>query len=429
MNNHTQTMTALLASIDRSGATGTGIRSVELLVPTVLEAKTQLDPQAIADSVTVRVQFEGMLETDLVAIVWFGTPGAGTPDLEPLPGSAAGYVDFKVPVAAVMANDDTVVSLVAALVRDDDQWVSESTPLHIGSTVPRIADLRPIVTRVIASGSDIGANATIIGPGVMVEGIATPSQQIELFDGTVSLGVLAANTDGLWSRSLTALRLGAHTLRAKACYGTHKQSAERIFTCVEKLVIDTSTLTLNGVHLHQASSPPCWAETGRFVANVVATRKATGGIGPVRYSSASNRIATVDNNGVVTSQANGSTRITATDSAGNSVSYPVTCSNNYNLYESGAGSMMTFQQVQSWISGSSENRPIPHNGTTLGRGMLNAMSTQFRGTGTFEHHTGTVNPGSQYTNIILSKPSVAPVQAGPVVFSTKGRALCYRVRA
>jgi hypothetical protein len=224
------------------------------------------------------------------------------------------------------------------------------------------------------------------------------------------------------------VRIGAHALTVTALYGAGLRSPARAVTRAANLSIDTATLVLDGVHFHQASSPAWWRDTGNYVARVTATRKASGGSAPIRYTSANTRVATVDNNGHVISQANGSTRITATDALGNTASYAVTCSNNYNLYESGAASSLTFQQALSWIGGSSENRPIPHNTTTLGRGMLSAMQTQFVSITSCSHHTGTLNPGSQSTNIMVSNPSKAPAQVGPVNLSTNARAMCYRIR-
>lgn len=97
-------------------------------------------------------------------------------------------------------------------------------------------------------------------------------------------------------------------------------------------------------------------------------------------------------------------------------------------YEGDDITLLTSRDNVNWIGGSSENRPIPHNTTTLGRSMLAAMSAQFVTITSCMHHTGTLNPNSQMTNIIVSNPSSAPVQAGPVGLSNKARALCYRIR-
>jgi hypothetical protein len=423
-----QRMTELLADLRSGSRAVTGTRSIELVVPVVLEAVPVLDVQSTPNGATVRVYFPNMRDTDLVAIVWFGTPGVGTPDIKPVTGNAAGYVDFTVPATAVVANDGLTVNIIAALVRDDEQWMSDDTPLLVGSPRPVPLELRPFITRVWDARGNVGDSGVTFDAGLNVEGMASPGEQVEIFCDRVSAGKATADSNGSWTHWVPEVRIGAHALTVTALYGAGLRSPARAVTRAANLSIDTATLVLDGVHFHQASSPAWWRDTGNYVARVTATRKASGGSAPIRYTSANTRVATVDNNGHVISQANGSTRITATDALGKSVSYPVTCSNNYNLYESGASSSLTFQQALNWISGSSENRPIPHNTTTLGRSMLAAMSAQFVTITSCMHHTGTLNPNSQMTNIIVSNPSSAPVQAGPVGLSNKARALCYRIR-
>jgi hypothetical protein len=428
MNMPIQKMTELLAGLRATGRAVSSMRTVELIVPVVLEAVPLLDIQSSPSGATVRVYFPNMRDTDLVAIVWFGTPGAGTPDIEPVPGNAAGYVDFTVPAAAVAANDGLVVNIIAALVRDDEQWVSDEAMLSVGSLRPVPFELRPFITRVWDTRGNVGDSGMTFDAGLNIEGMASPGEKVEIFYDGISAGKATADSNGSWTHRILELRIGMHALTVTALYGAGLRSPARAVTRTANLSIDTATLVLDGIHFHQASSPAWWRDTGNYLAKVTATRKASGGSPPIRYTSANTRVATVDNNGYVISQANGSTRITATDALGKTASYAVTCSNNYNLYESGAASSLTLQQALSWISGSSENRPIPHNTTTLGRGMLSAMQTQFVSITSCSHHTGTFNGGSQSTNIIVSNPPQAPVQAGPVNASTKARAMCYRIR-
>lgn len=428
MTTSIEKMTELLAGLRSASRPMADLRSIELITPVVLEAVPVLDVQSAPNGATVRVYFPNMRDADLVAIVWFGTPGVGTPDIEPVSGNSVGYVDFKVPAAAVVANDGLVVNVIAALVRDDEQWVSEETPLSVGRLRPAPLELRPFITRVWDTRGNIGDNGATFDASLNVEGMASPGMLVEVYRDSVSVGKATADSNGSWTHRIPDLSIGVHALAVTALYGGGLRSPARAVTRAANLLIDTSTLVLDGVHFHQASSPAWWRETGKYVARVTATRKASGGSPPIRYTSANANVATVDNNGYVISQANGSTHITATDALGKSVSYPVTCSNNYNLYESGAASSLTFQQALNWISGSSENRPIPHNTTALGRAMLSAMQTQFVSSSAFTHHTGTLNPGSQMTNITISNPSAAPNQAGPVGLSNKARAMCYRIR-
>lgn len=254
MSNQIQHMNALLASIDRSGSVHSS--NAQLLVPSVLEATLQLDPQAVTGEVTVRVQFEGMLDTDLVSIVWFGTPGVGTPDVEPIPGSAMGYVDFKVPAAAVIANDGTLVSLVAALVRDDEQWVSEPTEVHVGKAVPETVDLVPIITRVIASTGDVAPHGTTIDTEVTIEGIAAPNQQIRLIDGTTSGVAIVTDAYGRWTYTAQDLSVGGHSLTASADYGTGKISEPRSFVVapIVRFVENFNSVPLGPLDVHTTAN-------------------------------------------------------------------------------------------------------------------------------------------------------------------------------
>lgn len=113
-----QKIQALLARIDRTSVGVEHALSFEMPAPC---------------GAIVRVRFDGMLDTGLVAVVWSGEPGAGTPELDPLPGSAAGYVDFNVPNSVITASIGTGVTLLAALVRGEEHWVSSPRELAVGS--------------------------------------------------------------------------------------------------------------------------------------------------------------------------------------------------------------------------------------------------------------------------------------------------------
>ncbi|KQQ55410.1 hypothetical protein ASF66_21215 [Pseudomonas sp. Leaf129] len=420
-------MTEVLAGLRSAGGSVANTRSMGLMVPVVLEAVPTLDLTSVPNGATVRVYFCGLLPSDLVAIVLFGTPGAGTPDIDPVSGNAVGHVDFTVPASALVPNDGGMVKIVSAVVRGDEQWVSDEITLAVGSLRPVPVEIKPFITRAWDTRGNVGDGGSTFDAVLNIEGMASPGMQVEIFRDGISVGKATVDSNGNWTHRIADLPVGAHTLAVTALYGGGLTSPARAVTRATNLTIKTGTMVLDGVHLHQASSPAWWRETGSYMAKVTSTRKATGGTPPIRYSSANTRVATVDDKGHVISQANGSTRITATDALGSSASYAVTCSNNYNLYQS-SESEMTYQGALDWIKGSPENRAIPHNGTTLGRDMLSAMSTQFVSSGTFKHHTGTPNPGSQTTNLTVSKTSEAPNQEGPFDWNTKARAMCYRIK-
>jgi hypothetical protein len=70
----------------------------------VLEAPNDtLDPIDARNGATVRVQYEGMQTTDILAVAWTGSSQADTWERAKF-GSAFGHVDFAVPVSVVAAS-------------------------------------------------------------------------------------------------------------------------------------------------------------------------------------------------------------------------------------------------------------------------------------------------------------------------------------
>jgi hypothetical protein len=136
-------------------------------------------------------------------------------------------------------------------------------------------------------------------------------------------------------------------------------------------------------------------------------------------------VATVDEHGKVIALRNGSVLIKATDATGTTVSYPVSVTHNYDLYQS--DTEMTFAQAKAWIARSPENIPISLD-TKGGVWTLRAMSIQFRGLTACQHHTGVLESNGQQTQMIVTQPGNAPVASGPVALDTRARALCYRER-
>lgn len=188
MSTQERTIKSLLAGLTRTRSAVPNQRNIDLAAPLVLQAQPQLDPRKTACGATVRVQFPGMQATDLVAIVWFGLPGVGTPDIAPMEGSAAGHVDFNVPAEAVQANNNATVTLVSAVVRGEEQWVSEPLDLFVGSAVP-------LDTPHVHDAS--GAAVTTLNP-VQVGSTQANSATVVLTD----LRLITGDTMGvLWQRA------------------------------------------------------------------------------------------------------------------------------------------------------------------------------------------------------------------------------------
>jgi hypothetical protein len=162
-----ETLEAAVAQLSRAGRGECRAFGQILPSPVLLEAMPHMQLQGDMTQVTVRVSFPGMLGTDLVAVVWFGTPGAGTPDIEPLDGDEAGYVDFHVPVAVVSANDGGTVELIAVLVRGEDQFVSEPVEVSVGAAsglpwpVPEVCDNTGVAVNPLSPIDRISGGLTV----------------------------------------------------------------------------------------------------------------------------------------------------------------------------------------------------------------------------------------------------------------------------
>ena len=280
-------------------------------------------------------------------------------------------------------------------------WLSLSGTRNNGS----------LYSKVIWAAGGAKVNATWIMDGYRTNNLPMADLKL-LMDSTFLTITFKAGLDGTQVEA-NAVTFGTTVYTVKA---------------VPDLLIDTSTMVLDGVHLHQGS--PAWWIVKGAPPGASSTRRASGGIGTISYSSSNTSVATVDQNGTVISQSNGTAIITASDGRGERVSYTVQSSNNYTLFESGPGTDMTFPQALNWIAGSPLNHPIPHHShTPLGQRFTTAFGVFANNSGSFfQHHYGTLNPGSQtHTNVLQSTPQSIQV-VGSVSLSELARALCYRDR-
>jgi hypothetical protein len=152
---------------------------------------------------------------------------------------------------------------------------------------------------------------------VTLTGAASKGQKVEIFDGTISKGQATADaTTGVWTLSVSGLSVAAHSFTAKALYGTGVVSAARTFTvrAIPELIVDPNPLTLSGLNLSiQGTNIPL--HRVRDPEGTAAHRPAQGGLPPYTYVSSNPLIASVDNEGVVRSEGNGTATITITDSS------------------------------------------------------------------------------------------------------------------
>ena len=190
-------------------------------------------------------------------------------------------------------------------------------------TIKAVALIEPTITYVRNSKNvEIPQGGTTADTTVKLTGRATANLQVQiLVNGTIKDTVTIDST-GEWNYTLTGLTVAAHSITAKATYGSLPVSLARTFRVVQKIQIPTTHMGLNGIKLIQDFG---WTE--KDAPGTTETRQATAGTPPYRYTSQNPSVATVGaTDGKVRARGNGTTIITVTDSNGDSLSYTVSAS-------------------------------------------------------------------------------------------------------
>ena len=100
----------------------------------VLQANgNHLDPMQVEEGATVRVEYLGMLASDIITLSWTGVAGAGTPALAEKPGNLSGGVLFDIPKNAVGANLGRTVEVSYRVSRAGGLLQSEVLNLNIAT--------------------------------------------------------------------------------------------------------------------------------------------------------------------------------------------------------------------------------------------------------------------------------------------------------
>lgn len=94
------------------------------------------------------------------------------------------------------------------------------------------AAVAPTISSVRDAHGEVSANGFTADTQVTLSGNATANLEVELFDGTASIGKAKANASGVWTHALSGLSLGQHAIKARALYGNGAESAVRSFTVV-----------------------------------------------------------------------------------------------------------------------------------------------------------------------------------------------------
>ncbi|WP_455922871.1 hypothetical protein [Pseudomonas putida] len=195
-----------------------------------------------------------------------------------------------------------------------------SNPQSSPRTLTVLATVAPTITYARdPQNNDIPNGGSTIATTVTLTGKASANQQVQVADGGSVKGTPTANGSSDWSLAVSGLAVGSHSFTARALYGSGPVSAARTLTVRSALEFGGNyTLNASGYRVVQGrppSSPP---------ANATYTRAASGGSPPYSYSSSNPGVAQVNSAGRVVAGDNGTTTITARDSAGTTRSYQLT---------------------------------------------------------------------------------------------------------
>jgi hypothetical protein len=207
------------------------------------------------------------------------------------------------------------------------------------------------------NNSEVPEGTNTTSKTLTLKGAASPGRSIEGFDGSgssaKSLGTTTADTTtGIWELKIS-VQPGAHRLYAKSLYHPGPvYSNVRNLTVSSDLSIDTSDMRLAGFSVKIF----IWPRTGRESVGNTDNRQPIGGSPPYNHVSQNPAIASVDQNGHVTGNRNGTTIIVVTDTLGNSVQYRVVVSNVWTLQVN--NNRMSSASAISWMF-SIGGSPIP----------------------------------------------------------------------
>ncbi|HEX8540656.1 MAG TPA: hypothetical protein VF671_03030 [Pseudomonas sp.] len=206
------------------------------------------------------------------------------------------------------------------------------------------AAVKPTIDSVRDSKGEVADGGTTFDTSVTLAGKAAASQQVQIFDGAVSKGTAPVNASGDWTFNASDLARKTYLLKVKALYGEGEESDVWTVTVVEEpLTIAPGTMVLNGLAI-KASLP----RTGFDAWDNSAIRTATGGSPPYLYFSTNAAVASVNNQGKVVGDSNGSATIRVEDQKGGAVSYNVVVSNVHRLLAN-EGSL-TYAEAVNWMN-------------------------------------------------------------------------------
>jgi hypothetical protein len=186
------------------------------------------------------------------------------------------------------------------------------------------------------SGVEIPPGGPTVETSVTLTGKASKGQKVQVLDGSTPKGEPTADLiTGIWTLLVTGLSVALHSFTAKALYGAGQVSAPWALTVAKELVIEnpSAPLVLNGRNYSIADSGLNWIRKEEFP-NTTGKKNVSGGAPPYSFASSAPRIASVDNNGLVRSEGNGTAIITVTDAALQQKTFQVQASNVFRIITS-----------------------------------------------------------------------------------------------
>lgn len=137
--------------------------------------------------------------------------------------------------------------------------------------------------------------------------------------------------------------------RGETLIGMSQVAYALVVGALPELIVDDSPLNIFGANVSIAGAGAAldWVRTGDDPEGTTANRRASGGVGKITYQSTDETIASVDGEGMVRSEGNGTARITVADAAGQSKDFIVTTGNVFFLRVYPAP--ISFTQVRQWV--------------------------------------------------------------------------------
>jgi hypothetical protein len=122
-------------------------------------------------------------------------------------------------------------------------------------TVSAVVDEKPAITSIkgASSGVDISNGGTTVETAVVLTGLASKGQKVDVRDGTVSKGQPTADATGVWSLTVSDLSVDPHSYTATALYGSGQTSEAWTFTVIALVAPSISSIkgSPSGVEIRQ----------------------------------------------------------------------------------------------------------------------------------------------------------------------------------